>query len=259
MDAYEWRPNENDVIEAVVNKLLICGFTIKSTCKWRKLDRQTLAYISQYLDLLKQYPMLDDECNTIVSRIINLEEEQKKVTSAESKIYESLTSLYGELTQIFQGIREEKKISMKTDIPNLRRFKVAFSFPGEHRDKVEEIAEKLVEIFSKEQILYDRYHRAEFARPNLDTHLQKLYHDHSDLIVVFICADYQEKKWCGIEWRAIRDLLNQKVVDERIMFVKCGQGTVDGVFGTIDGYIDTNEISIDDIVSDIVIRHKSLA
>lgn len=32
MDAYEWCPNENDVIEAVVNKLLVCGFTIKSTC-----------------------------------------------------------------------------------------------------------------------------------------------------------------------------------------------------------------------------------
>ena len=154
MDAYEWRPNENDVIEAVVNKLLICGFTIKSTCKWRKLDRQTLAYICQYLDLLKQYPMLDDECNTIVSRIINLEEEQKKVTSAKSEKYESLTSLYGELTQIFQGNKEEKIVNTKVDIPNLRRFKVALSFPGEHRYLVEEIAEKLVEIDIIERSLH---------------------------------------------------------------------------------------------------------
>lgn len=231
----------------------------KSVNKWRRLDGQTLSYINRYVDLINQHPMLDDECNTIVSRIFKLEEEEAKVASVKNDIYDGLTSMYDELTQVFENIKEEKNVNMKADIPNLRRFKVAFSFPGEHRDKVEEIAEKLVEIFSKEQILYDRYHRAEFARPNLDTHLQKLYHDHSDLIVVFICADYQEKKWCGIEWRAIRDLLNQKVADDRIMFVKCGQGAVDGVFGTIDGYIDTNEVSIDDIVSDIVIRHKSLA
>lgn len=231
----------------------------KSVNKWRRLDGQTLSYINRYVDLINQYPMLDDECDTIVSRIFKLEEEEAKVASVKNYTYEGLASMYDELTQIFKNIREEKNANMKADIPNLRRFKVAFSFPGEHRDKVEEIAEKLVEIFSKEQILYDRYHRAEFARPNLDTHLQKLYHDHSDLIVVFICADYQEKKWCGIEWRAIRDLLNQKVADDRIMFVKCGQGAVDGVFGTIDGYIDTNEVSTDDIVSDIVIRHKSLA
>ena len=249
------RDTEDDTLREWLHEAI----SNKSVNKWRKLDRQTRAFINQYLDLLKQYPMIDDECNTIVSRIIISEEEQKKVASVKRERYESLTSLYDELTQIFQGIKEEKNINMKADIPNLRRFKVALSFPGENRDIVEEIAEKLVEIFSKEQILYDRYHRAEFARPNLDTHLQKLYHDHSDLIVVFICADYQEKKWCGIEWRAIRDLLNQKVADERIMFVKCGQGTVDGVFGTVDGYIDTNENSIDDIVSDIVIRHKSLA
>ena len=141
---------------------------------------------------------------------------------------------------------------------NKRRFKIAFSFPGEHRNLIENIAEKLKSIYGQESILYDKYHRAEFARPNLDLYLQDLYHNDSELIIVFICAEYNQKEWCGIEWRAIRDILNQKCSDERIMFVKCGVGSVNGVFGTIDGYIDSNSVSIDNIVNDIRLRYESI-
>ena len=146
-----------------------------------------------------------------------------------------------------------------TNNQKLKRFKVAFSFPGEHRILVEKIAEILANIYGKESILYDKYHKAEFARPNLDTHLQILYRDQSDLIVVFVCSDYQRKMWCGIEWHAIRDLLNQKDADERIMFIKCDDGSVNGVFGTIDGYIDSTVNSISDITSDIIKRHDILS
>jgi len=136
-----------------------------------------------------------------------------------------------------------------------RRFRVALSFPGEYRDLIESIAEKLAMYWEEEQILYDKYHRAEFARPNLDTHLQKLYNCDSDIMVVFISDHYQSSTWCGLEWRAIRALMNQGDVDERIMFIRCGAGAVDGVFDTIDGYIDSNVVSIDDIVNDIIKRY----
>lgn len=84
-----------------------------------------------------------------------------------------------------------------------KRFRVALSFPGEHRDLVEAVATSLARSFGRRRILYDRFHEAEFARLNLDTHLQRLYHDESDLVVVFLCEAYERKEWPGLEWRAI--------------------------------------------------------
>lgn len=140
----------------------------------------------------------------------------------------------------------------------MSRFKIALSFSGKNRDIVQNIAESLAEIYDKSSILYDMFHRAEFARPNLDLHLQNLYKNESELIVVFICDTYNEREWCGIEWRAIRELLNNKTNDDRIMFVKCGEGSVDGVFGTLDGYIDSAVVPISDIINDIVKRQAAL-
>ena len=140
-----------------------------------------------------------------------------------------------------------------------RRFKIAFSFPEEHRELVKEIVDGLRAEFSEEELLYDKFHRAEFARPNLDTYLQTLYGEQSDLIVVFACAAYETKPWCGIEWRAIRNLLTQRDNDDRIMFIKCGEGKVSGVFGTIDGYIDAQTVPAHDIMNDIRKRYHAIA
>jgi len=159
---------------------------------------------------------------------------------------------------ITKGAKRKMEHCTNNDSGNARRFKVALSFSGEHRIFVSKIADDLAKNYTKNFVLYDEYHRAEFARPNLDTHLQTLYRDESDLIVVFICSKYNKKEWTGIEWRAIRDLMNHKENDERIMFVKCDEGTVDGVFGTIDGYIDAKKVSNNDIVSDIMGRYNSL-
>lgn len=87
--------------------------------------------------------------------------------------------------------------------PARRRFRVALSFPGEHRNRVESIAILLTQHIARQQILYDRWHSAEFSRPNLDVYLTKLYHDESDLIVVFLCAEYEKKeRRNGVGWKA---------------------------------------------------------
>ncbi len=117
-----------------------------------------------------------------------------------------------------------------------KRFAVALSFPGEHRDYVKQIADALVTSLTKPRVFYDRYYEAELSRPNLDTYLQKIYHDESELVVVVLCKEYDEKEWCGLEFRAIRDLIKQRR-DEEIMFVRVADGDVKGVFG-IDGYVD---------------------
>ena len=80
---------------------------------------------------------------------------------------------------------------------------------------------------------------AQLARPNLDTLLQRIYLNNSDLVVVFLCAEYEQKEWCGLEWRAIRNIIKNKN-DHAIMFMRLDRADVSGVF-SIDGYVDLHE------------------
>ena len=70
----------------------------------------------------------------------------------------------------------------------------------------------------------------------MDILLQDIYGERSNLVVVFLCTDYQNKKWCGVEFRVIREIIMNRE-HERVMFVRMDDGKVDGVFDT-DGYID---------------------
>ena len=115
-------------------------------------------------------------------------------------------------------------------------FDVSFSFPGEVRGYVESIAAELEKAIGPNSYFYDNNYKGQLARPSLDILLQDIYRNRSRLIVVFLCEKYQEKEWCGIEFRAIREIIKERE-HERVMFVKMDEGKVEGVFST-DGYID---------------------
>ena len=76
-----------------------------------------------------------------------------------------------------------------------RRFRIALSFPGEHRPFVEQVADHLAAAVGRERVLYDKYHEAEFARIDLDVYLPRLYREQSELIVLFLCSEYATKRW----------------------------------------------------------------
>jgi TIR domain len=132
------------------------------------------------------------------------------------------------------------------------RFEVALSFPGENRPRVERIAELLAVNLGRDKILYDQWHRAEFARPNLDVYLPRLYHEDSLLLVFFLSGNYAQKEWCGLEWRAGRDLLKQKK-DERLMFLRIDHADIPGIY-SIDGYIDISQMPDQDVAGEILKR-----
>ena len=77
-----------------------------------------------------------------------------------------------------------------------KRFRIAFSFAGEKREFVAQVAANLARHFSEAAILYDKYHEAEFSRHRLGFDLPDLYHNNSDLIVPVFCPDYENKEWC---------------------------------------------------------------
>jgi|RhiMetdeSRZDD1v2_1073273.scaffolds.fasta_scaffold191843_2 TIR domain-containing protein len=120
-----------------------------------------------------------------------------------------------------------------------RRFRIAFSFSGDKRDFVAEIAGILAGRFGADRVLYDKYHQAEFARSDLAFHLPALYHDESDLIVAVLSNDYEKKEWCGLEWNAIYGLIMERKYD-KVMLCRFDRVEVKGLFG-LAGFIDLDD------------------
>lgn len=130
---------------------------------------------------------------------------------------------------------------------NTHVFDAALSFPGEARAYVEQVAAALEHLIGPDRYFYDNNYVAQLARPSLDTFLQAIYRDRSKLIVVFVGADYENKEWCGIEFRAIRQVLNERAAD-RIMYVRIDDGAVEGVLN-LDGYADARRFTPQQIAS----------
>lgn len=119
-------------------------------------------------------------------------------------------------------------------------FKVALSFPGEKRAYVSTVASELKKRLGPGTVFYDKDFTAQLARPNLDTLLQRIYLNNTDLVVVFLCAEYENKDWCGLEWRAIRNIIKNKN-DESVMLMRFDKAEISGIF-SIDGYVDLEEL-----------------
>lgn len=134
-------------------------------------------------------------------------------------------------------------------------FRVALSFPGEKRTYVSKVASELKKRLGKGAVFYDDDFQAQLARPNLDTLLQRIYLINSGLIVVFLCAEYEQKKWCGLEWRAIRNIIMNKN-DQAIMFMRFDNSQISGVFA-VDGYIDLVGLEPIEVARLIVERVRS--
>lgn len=137
------------------------------------------------------------------------------------------------------------------------KFDVALSFPGEKRSYVADVANFLREELNDDCLFYDFDYQSQLARPNVDTLLQNIYRNNTKLIVVFLSKEYGQKEWCGLEWRAIRDIIKSKG-DEQIMFVRFDDAPIEGLF-SIDGYIDANKFSSKQVAEFIMERVELLA
>lgn len=142
----------------------------------------------------------------------------------------------------------DKSLTKVEDI----KFKVALSFAGEKRGFVSSVADVLRNELENDQLFYDYDFQSQLAKPDLDLTLQNIYRNNSDLIVVFLCKEYTKKQWCGLEWRAIRDIIKTKE-NNKVMFIRFDDTDVDGVF-SIDGYIDANQFSSTEIAKFILER-----
>jgi len=137
-----------------------------------------------------------------------------------------------------------------------QRFRLALSFPGEHRSSVEQVAEHLSVAVGREPMLYDKFYEAEFARVDLDVYLPRLYREQSELIVLFLCPEYRTKRWCQLELRHIRQLI--ATVDAgRIMLLSFGRPGDLSELGILpgDGYVDVADRPAAEIAGLILQHH----
>ena len=136
-----------------------------------------------------------------------------------------------------------------------KRFHVALSFPGEHRFFVEEVASHLASLVGRERVLYDKFYEAEFARPDLDIYLPNLYRTASELVAIFLCADYTKKRWCKLEWRFIRQLICTSDAS-RIMFLSFDNIGAVPELGILsgDGYVSIGKRTAQEIAEIILQR-----
>jgi hypothetical protein len=161
--------------------------------------------------------------------------------------------LYRKNIKLPDWVRDESK---RVDITK-HKFDVAFSFPGEDREYVKDIAQELEKYIGPNSYFYDNNYKAQLARPSLDLLLQDIYRNRAKLIIVFLSSKYQEKDWCGIEFKAVREIIMGRQND-KVMYIRMDNGDVDGVFRT-DGYIDAKQHTIPEIAKYIVERVELLA
>jgi len=133
-----------------------------------------------------------------------------------------------------------------------KRFRVAFSFAGEKRAFVKQIADALAGHFTEAAILYDKYHEAEFANPDLAFDLPSLYKEQADLIVSVFCPDYDTKEWCGLEWRAIFSMIKEGA-GKQIMLTRFEHADGKGLFG-LGGFIELDHKTPEQAVTLILER-----
>ena len=122
-----------------------------------------------------------------------------------------------------------------------KRFRVAFSFPGEKRDFVREIAGILAKRFGESAILYDGFHRAEFARADLAGHLSELYQYDASLVVVIVTPDYRKKEWCGLELKTILEIGIRNMAGH-VMFCRFGHANPKDLYG-VAGFLELEHLS----------------
>ena len=121
--------------------------------------------------------------------------------------------------------------------PHGKRFSVAFSLAGEQQPYVDQVVKALRKLggLPRSSIFYYKQFEAELSRINLDTRLQQIYGEDTELLVVCLSAAYAAKDWTGLEWRVVRDMIKRRRSDA-IMLLRFDDTEIDGLFST-DGYL----------------------
>jgi hypothetical protein len=114
-------------------------------------------------------------------------------------------------------------------------FKVAFSFAGEQRDLVREIAKACEQKLGRGTVFFDEWFEPYISGMGADMFLQSIYGEMTQMMVLCVAKRYAEKPWTMAEHDAIMSRAMQLRVSakprDRLRFlpIRVGEGEVPGV------------------------------
>lgn len=115
------------------------------------------------------------------------------------------------------------------------KFCVAFSFAGEQRELVRDLADAVEQALGTGTVFFDEWFEYWLAGADADLKLQDLYGQRSELVVVCVSERYGNKPWTLAEHEVIRARLQQAraASDPRerdsILPIRVGDGEVRGI------------------------------
>ena len=121
---------------------------------------------------------------------------------------------------------DESRSPQILEQPESNRFKIALSFPGEHRDFVLKVAESLAARLTRQRVFYDEWYETELLGVGGDLKLQSMY-SQADLVVPFFSQHYS-KPWCSLEWETIRALLLKRRKEDAVIPVHLDDTDIPG-------------------------------
>jgi len=120
-------------------------------------------------------------------------------------------------------------------------YDVAFSFAGEQRDYVREVAKVLSEEYNL-KVFFDEFEEEKLWGKNLYDYLYEVYSQKSKYVIVFVSTEYKEKIWTNHEREAAQEKALKLKNKEYILPVKFDDTNIPGLPSTIK-YLDANKYS----------------
>ncbi|WP_340817954.1 TIR domain-containing protein [Methanolobus sp. WCC4] len=127
------------------------------------------------------------------------------------------------------------------------KYDIAFSFAGEDRSIVEEIAGDLVK--SSISVFYDEYEKSNLWGKRLDCYFKETYATNTRYVVPFISKHYPKKDWTNFEF-SVAAAEAKKRDSEFILPIRIDNTSIVGIPDSI-GYLDYNKEGKDGIVKEI--------
>lgn len=128
------------------------------------------------------------------------------------------------------------------------KYDVAFSFAGEDREYVEEVASILKNKGVK--IFYDKFEEVDLWGKDLGVHFEYVYNRSARYCVPFMSESYKKKMWTKYEIRnAISRAINSN--EEYILPVKLEDVKIDGLRESI-GYLSARDLSPTELANKIL-------
>ena len=128
--------------------------------------------------------------------------------------------------------------SDKRAIRKRYKYDVAFSFAGEDRKYVDEIAAILKR--SGVRVFYDSYEQADLWGKDLFTHLHEVYSKQSRYCMLFVSSAYASKMWTILERRAAQERALKERDNEYILPVRIDDTELPGLPSTI-AYVEIGD------------------